>query len=300
MNLARAIVCRPARPSDQGDILELTRTLWEGQDYIPQVWADWLADPLGLLVVAEAQGQAVGLGKLTDLGLGEWWLEGLRVAPAWQGQGVASHIHEYLLEAWKLHGGGIVRLATSSQRVQVHHLCARLGFLQIADLVKFSWFGESLGPSSSPRAAGGEIVPEGFAKVQATDLPRAVAWASDLSGLPESAGLLNLGWRWAQAVPDRLAEWVQAGRLWWKPDQGLLALHEEDEDGKPFFEVNLLLGEETLRGEMLGDACRLALSLGARGLTWRAPNHPLELQRAQQAGFQRTGDASLFLFEARA
>jgi len=299
VNLARAIACRPARPSDQGDILELTRTLWEGQDYIPLVWAEWLADPLGLLVVAEAEGQAVGLGKLTDLGLGEWWLEGLRVEPAWQGHRVASHIHEYLLEAWKLRGGGIVRLATSSQRVQVHHLCARLGFLQIADLVKFSWFGQGLGPLPSLRAAGGEVVPEGFAKVQATDLPRAVAWACDLTGFANSAGLLNLGWRWAQAVPDRLAKWVQAGRLWWKRDQGLVAFHEEDENGMPFFEVSLLLSEEALRGDMLRDACRLALSLGARGLTWRAPNQPKELERAQKAGFQRTGDESLFLFEAR-
>ncbi|MGA2112878.1 MAG: GNAT family N-acetyltransferase [Anaerolineales bacterium] len=299
MNPGLTIVCRPARFSDQGEVLELTRTVWGGQDYIPRVWAEWLADPLGLLLVAEAGGQAVGLGKLTDLGWGEWWLEGLRVAPAWQGQGVASHIHEYLMEAWERRGGGIVRLATSSERLQVHHLCARLGFFQVADLVKLSWFEASPGPFPSRPAGASERVPEGFAPLGAMDLPQAIVWASERTDFSGAAGLITRDWRWAQAVPDRLMEWVRAGRLWRWQDRGLLALHEEDEDGIPFFAVSLLVSEDSCRADLLGDACRLASSLGARGLTWRAPNRPRELGQAQEAGLQRSGDLSLFLFEAR-
>ena len=45
------VACRPARQSDTVDVMELTRTIWEGEDYVPQVWASWLADRRGRLAV---------------------------------------------------------------------------------------------------------------------------------------------------------------------------------------------------------------------------------------------------------
>jgi GNAT superfamily N-acetyltransferase len=299
MNLARAIACRPARFYDQADIFELTSMIWEGQDYIPRVWADWLADPGGLLLVAEGEGHAVGLGKLTDLGLGEWWLEGLRVSPAWQGQGVASHLHESLMEAWRHRGGGTVRLATGSQRLQVHHLCARLGFFQVADLVKYTWTGGSPPPPSSPRVEAEGVIRQGFAQLKESDLPRAVEWTRQESLFAGPAGLLNLGWKWAQAAPQRLREWVREGKLWLWRERGLVGLFEEEEEGMPFREVTLMMASEAERVDLLREACSLVLSLGARGLIWRVPNQPMELERAQEAGLQRASDTSLYLFEAR-
>lgn len=299
MTAGPLVVCRPARPSDRGEIFDLTRTVWGGRDYISRVWSDWLADSRGLFLVAEAGGQAVGLGKLTDLGLGEWWLEGLRVALPWQGRGVASHIHEYLMESWKQRGGGIVRLATSSQRLQVHRLCARLGFRQVADLVKCSW--SSARPDSAPSAPAGASGegPGGFVPVGPGDLSRVAVWAREQDNFLSGGGLINRDWRWAQAVPERLGEWMRAGYLWWWRDQGLLALHEEDEEGMPFLTVSLLVSGESSRENLLREACHLTLSLGAVGLIWRCPNQPKDLGQAQAAGLQRSSDTSLFLFEAR-
>ena len=73
------MVCRPVLPKDTPDVLELTRWIWGGHDYIHLVWADWLKDTEGLLTVAEYGGHVVGLYKLTRLSPSEWWLEGLRV-----------------------------------------------------------------------------------------------------------------------------------------------------------------------------------------------------------------------------
>jgi hypothetical protein len=36
------IVCRPALPKDTPDVMELTRTIWEGEDYVPKVWGSGL------------------------------------------------------------------------------------------------------------------------------------------------------------------------------------------------------------------------------------------------------------------
>ncbi len=76
------VLCRPARPSDTDDVMALTKTIWDGGDYIPIVWQDWLADRLGLLAVAEWEGRAVGVGKLTCITPESWWMEGLRTDPA--------------------------------------------------------------------------------------------------------------------------------------------------------------------------------------------------------------------------
>lgn len=98
------LVCRPALPKDTPDVIELTRTIWEGEDYVPSVWPTWLADPCGLLAVGEYGPRVVGLVKLTCLGQGEWWLEGLRVHPAYEGRGFASHLHDYVLDYWIRNG----------------------------------------------------------------------------------------------------------------------------------------------------------------------------------------------------
>ena len=49
-------------------------------------------------------------------------------------QKIGSHIHSYIDEWWLEHGNGVVRLMTSSQRVQVHHLCEKLGYTKILEV----------------------------------------------------------------------------------------------------------------------------------------------------------------------
>jgi len=91
------VVCRPALAKDTESVMELSSHIWDGGDYIPLVWEEWMADPDGLLGVAEMHGRVVGVFKLTKFQEGEWYMEGLRVHPDFQGKGVASHIQDYIL-----------------------------------------------------------------------------------------------------------------------------------------------------------------------------------------------------------
>ena len=122
----RVLVCRPGLAMDTADVLALTRTIWEGHDYVPQIWSTWLIDSDGLLAVAQLGSHVVGLVKLSYLSPGEWWMEGLRVDPAYEGQRIASHLHEYVIDFWQRQGDGVVRLTT--YRPAVIHLCERTGF----------------------------------------------------------------------------------------------------------------------------------------------------------------------------
>jgi len=48
--------CRPAQERDTPAVLELCSHIWDGDDYVPEMWQGWLADPYGRLLVAEYQG----------------------------------------------------------------------------------------------------------------------------------------------------------------------------------------------------------------------------------------------------
>jgi GNAT superfamily N-acetyltransferase len=177
---------RPARQEDTPDVLELTRTIWDGEDYIPYVWQDWLADPQGRLAVADHEGRVVGLGKLTRLSEEDWWLEGLRVHPEYQGHGIASQLNEYLVGYWLENGNGIVRLATSTARLPVHHLCERLGFEKVIEYTPF------VAPTIE-----GESDEPGFQLMTETDVPEGIAYALHSQSLALSSGLMDLSWQWA-------------------------------------------------------------------------------------------------------
>jgi len=82
---------RRATPADRDAVLALCARIWDGDDYIPTCLDSWMADPEGELSLCFAPGDApgaaqpaprlVGLAKLTWLGPGEAWLEGLRKDP---------------------------------------------------------------------------------------------------------------------------------------------------------------------------------------------------------------------------
>src|SRR3972149_1024856 len=183
------LVCRPALPKDTPDVMELTSTIWEGEDYVPHVWSEWLADPEGLLAVAEYGGRVVGLSKLTRLGPAEWWLEGLRVHPDFEGRGIASHLHEYLLDFWQRTGSGVIRLGTASFRKPVQHLCDRTGFRKVAE---YSIFSAPVLPGSDSNSTATNFTPINIDEAQT-----AVDLALQSPALSLVYGLMDTGWQWA-------------------------------------------------------------------------------------------------------
>src|SRR5207237_8272900 len=84
------LVIRRARRSDKRGVLAAVRTIWGGQDRIPDVFDSWVTHRTGPFFVAESGGRIVGMGKLTVVSPTEAWLEGGRVAPRWRRKGIAT------------------------------------------------------------------------------------------------------------------------------------------------------------------------------------------------------------------
>jgi GNAT superfamily N-acetyltransferase len=77
------------RPADRNRVLEITRDVWDGQDYLPEVFDDWVSDAGAAFQAAELDGIVVGLHRLRPYAPGLIWYEGLRVASTHRRQGIA-------------------------------------------------------------------------------------------------------------------------------------------------------------------------------------------------------------------
>lgn len=281
--LAR-VVCRPALLKDTDDMLELTKHIWEGNDYLPQVWADWLADERGHLVVAEYAGRVVGICMLEYDGPGEWYLAGLRVHPEMEGRGIASQLHMYILDHWQhLHERGVIRLAT--YRPKVKHLCERTGFRQLAEFTIFVAPGLPE-PVDSFTPLPGDQVERALALVHLSPVS---AWMAHMYGR---------GWAWSTPRPEYVQAAVDESRAWlWRDGLGVLVTGIEEGDDGPAPVIALVGCPEEYLTALLMDYRRLVAKQGYQEAGWVASLHPELQPYLAQAGFRRDWDVALSLYE---
>jgi GNAT superfamily N-acetyltransferase len=276
------VVCRPALPLDTPYILDFTRFIWEGHDYVPSVWEAWLANTDGLLAVAEYEGRAVGMARVVRLTRDQWWMEGFRVDPRYQGMKIGSHIHEYIDRWWLEHGNGTVRLMTSAKRVQVHHLCARLGYEKIGEVM-------ALGAE----AQMGEAT---FRSCDAAEIPLVLERLRSAPVAAQTHGLLDLGWKFVTPCEEVLRPLaLQAGVLEWQGGEGYLVVWEESEDAA--LTLGLVACDWEALPELLRASSALAAASGLQRVAWLAPCHSEVLAQATKAGFVSLWENSGYLYQ---
>jgi GNAT superfamily N-acetyltransferase len=136
---------RAVTAADRDDLARIAAQTWDGNDYLMDVFEAWLADSEGMFYAGcLPDGRLAGAAKLTRLGSGEWWLEGIRVDPTLRGQGIGRAIHAYgvaLAEALqRAHGAGAgeVRFCTDLSNAPVHRMAAAFQFRQVAQFWRYS------------------------------------------------------------------------------------------------------------------------------------------------------------------
>ena len=285
------VVCRPGLPLDTPGMLKLTSQIWEGEDYVPKVWHEWLFDPDGLLCVAELQGKVVGIGKLTRLSERDWWLEGLRVHPQYEGQRIASRIHSYLLEIWQKIGSGAIRFATSSKKEPVIHLAQVNGFYKVGEYSTFK----------SPVQRTNLEQTDPFSHIKPGAEEQLAGWLTAGGGNQLPFGLMNLGWQFAPPVEAYLTAYLEGGQAWWwHRDRGVVILVEKRIDSQIWGRVQLLAYQPDDLVELLIDLHNLAAQLNFAGITWVAPLLPGLEKSIAEAGFKLDWESSLLVFEKTA
>lgn len=87
--------------NDYDEVKDLCKNIWDGCDYLPQVFNRWVNDKNGCFLGLLHNNQIVALGKYSILLDNQGWLEGLRVHPNYRGQGFANKISDKLLSIAK-------------------------------------------------------------------------------------------------------------------------------------------------------------------------------------------------------
>jgi GNAT superfamily N-acetyltransferase len=275
---------------DTPGMLELTRQIWEGEDYVPGTWTDWMADPEGMLTVAEYNARIVGLGKLTKLAGSDWWLEGLRVHPAYEGRGIASRINDYLLAYWQRVGSGVIRLATISKREPVKYMVVKRGFKLIGE---YTFLKTPFSQQEKPRPTK-----KIFESFSLNDVNEAMEWLKAPGKNRLDFGVMDLGWKFALPRYEFIENYVEKKQIWWwQGRQGLLVMVNKQDNSENWARIRMLACDRKDYLAFLLDAQTFAEQQGYAGVTWKAPLLPTIQDELSKAGINQEKDYTLQIYE---
>lgn len=85
---------RRAKESDREQILEISKTIWDGRDYILSSIDTWLDPSTGIVIIVEKDNEIRAFSKVTYMDNEIGWLEGLRVKEEYRGLGYAHLLTE--------------------------------------------------------------------------------------------------------------------------------------------------------------------------------------------------------------
>lgn len=278
---------RPAKPEDREAITALSSHIWEGEDYVPDVFSQWLDDDQGRFTVSCEGNTLLGFAKLTRIAAGEWWLEGLRVHPEHRGRGVARQLHRHMVEAADEEGKGILRFATAAANTPVHRLAKETGFRQVSSYLAANY-----------EVTGNEPPVAHLSGATEEELPALRAWLDNSTLHRELAGLYEERWQW-QSLEPQLAHLVRSGRVFrWRersgPSNGIVIVGKEEDQRLRLNYVDV--EEEVLQPT----ACELASLAAEWGMENGLAKFPAgEIFRAAfaEAGWHVEEEFKLVIFE---
>ena len=269
------LLIRRARPSDKRDVLAAVRTLWGGNDRIPDVFDAWVTHRTGPFFVAESAGRVVGMGKLTVVSPTEAWLEGGRVAPRWRRKGIATALIAHRIEYARERGFRVLRFSTASDNTPIHRAAKTFGFARVATLAR----------QEAPAKPGSP--------------PARATRAQERAVLRRVGPLLQRGhgWEWREITPRDVGVAIARGRVFVSDRRVGAAAVLGDRYEESLMIVAIGGRARPLRELLVG----LRAEAHRRGLddaSFYASN-ATERRAARSAGYRRPWSGETYLFEKR-
>ena len=252
------VYIRAAKESDRPKMLAIAEGTWDGHDYLPHVLDAWFADDKGVFRVMIYQDEVVAIGKLSSLGDGEWWLEGLRVAPSMRGRGAARIMHHYMVGQARQIADGVVRFSTAGSNEAVAKLAAETGFQLVVAYVPFEIKAQSAATKK-------------FWQLTTDNLAQVWEWLNQSDYFEAGQRSFEFRWKWRLTNEAMLSDGLRDGHIYgWTPDgdgktlTGLLVINPPYEDGSGETMVSVAFGDTLadLRHQFWGDVAVFAGSLG--------------------------------------
>jgi N-acetylglutamate synthase-like GNAT family acetyltransferase len=129
---------RRVRISDRDDVVEISRHIWEGNDYLPSVFEEWLKDSCRYFYGVEVAGHVVAVGSMRLIENGRTgWMEGLRVHPDHRGRGYANVLTKTLVRKAERLDIQRLRYTTGARNLASIKLAKTAGLAKIMEMAVF-------------------------------------------------------------------------------------------------------------------------------------------------------------------
>ncbi len=204
--------------ADKPALMAIAARIWDGTDYLPAVFDDWVADPTGEFTAVLLDGRIVGCGKLTFLTPVDAWFEGLRKDPDLAEKGVTTAVTTYFLS--KLAGQrdlASIRFSTYVKNLASITANERHGFRRLLTLSCKTWNAKRPQLEALPLGRAGPVVQRITGEEQVHDFLEASGY------LQATKGLLLEGWR---AIPYSrelfASRYIRTGNCWGVVEGGAL------------------------------------------------------------------------------
>ena len=282
---------RPAQPNDRPALEAIARQTWDGDDYLPRVLADWFSDPHGGFYVALLRDHVIGAAKVTRFAKGEWWLEGLRIDPAYQGYGFARILHHFLMNQVRQMGSGIVRFSTASLNEPVQRLAKETGFVRVAVYLPYG-----ADPLAEPVRSWWVLGPDHASRVQ--------RWLDQSAHFDAVQRSYEWDWSYYLLTRERLAEHLAGGLVYGWPHEGdyaalggVVLLNPADRSrwpGEPTLKIAYFDADDLTAAAR--DLRRLAAALNCVRVRIKAFDQPDRVAALEQSGYEREWDGEAWLY----
>lgn len=287
---------RAATEWDRGDILAIAAQIWEGDDYLPDVIDDWLRPGPAQLIVATLDSRVIGLARYVAEFPGFAWLEGLRVDPQYQGQGIAKALTAHLVALADAGGAEVAALSTYIDNYASQKVSGGFGFKPVVGFAYAEGKLEAVLPHARPSSRAVEVAREEAAEFIAAS-----------RSLAAGVGYLPHSWCFYPFARDPQLALARMERVLGIRDgnrlAALLCLGDHSVHGAASFSIDFLEGDDDAMAELV----RHALTF-ARDETYLEAMVPCEDGRAlpslaalMSVGFQMWGEgqADVLVFERR-
>lgn len=287
------LVIRPALPEDRAPLEAIAAQIWEGSDYLPRVMDEWFNDPYGGFFVVTLRNRVIGTGKITRLAEGEWWLEGLRIDPAYRGHGFSRILHHFLLNQVRQMGSGTIRFSTASVNEIVQHLAQETAFSLVARYLPYG--ADAL---DEPVQSVWRLDPD--------DAPRVRVWLNQSAHYVHAQRSLEWDWIYMLLTDDRLAERLAEELVYGWPQQGrrdtlggVIIVNPSDKacwPGDPTLKIAYF---DTAPGDLTAaaqDMRRLAAALERVHVRIKVLDQPGRATAFEAAGYTREWEGEAWLY----
>lgn len=92
------MIIRPYKETDYEDILEISKHIWDGEDYLPKLINEYEKDSHCRPFVVEEDGRVVSVVNMHYYTSEFLWLEAMRTHPDFRNKGIATKLNQYLYQ----------------------------------------------------------------------------------------------------------------------------------------------------------------------------------------------------------